>query len=114
MIKKIDRVALSKYVNRKIKRKINHHHVFSVISILIDELIEDLKQDKQFKIINLGIFGVKRTAPRKYFIKFRNKHLITRSKRKIFFKVANKFKKKLISFLDIDKMIKNNTGEGSE
>jgi nucleoid DNA-binding protein len=114
MIKKIDRVALYKYVNKKIKRKINHHHVFSVIAILFDELSKDIRQDKEFKIINLGIFGVKRTAPRKYFIKFRNKHLITRSKRKIFFKVANKFKKKLISFLDIDKMIKNNIGKDSE
>jgi nucleoid DNA-binding protein len=109
MANSTDRVALYKYINRKIKRKINHHHVFSVLSILFDELINDLAQDKKIKVTNFGIIGIRRSKPIRYRIKFRNKEIITRSKRKVYFKVAKNFKKKMIKFLDLDKMFKENT-----
>ena len=105
---KIDRVALYKYINKKIKRKINHHHVFSVLSILVDELTNTLAEDKKIKVTNFGTIGIKGTKPIRYRIKFRNKEIITRSKRKVYFKVAKKFKKKMLNFLDFDKMLKEN------
>lgn len=54
------------YVNRKIKRLIHHYHVFAVISILFDEMIQDLKAGKEIKITNLGVLVLKETPARRY------------------------------------------------
>ncbi|HEY5267689.1 MAG TPA: HU family DNA-binding protein [Candidatus Saccharimonadales bacterium] len=54
------------YVNRKVKRLIHHYHVFAIISILFDEMIQDLKAGKEIKITNLGILVLKEMPPRKY------------------------------------------------
>lgn len=54
------------YVNLKIKRLIHHYHVFSVISILFDEMIKDLLNGKQIKIVNFGVFELKNSSARKY------------------------------------------------
>ena len=60
------------YVNRKIKRLIHHYHVFSVISILFEEMIRDLKDGKEIKITNFGTLVLKDTPPRKYHdVRFR-------------------------------------------
>jgi nucleoid DNA-binding protein len=54
------------YVNRKIKRLIHHYHVFSVISILFEEMVKDLKNNKEIKIANFGSLVLKDTPPRRY------------------------------------------------
>lgn len=57
----ISKRDLWRYVNRKIKRLIHHYHVFSVISLLFDEMVQDLRDGKEIKIANLGILVLKKT-----------------------------------------------------
>jgi len=63
---KLSKRDLWRYVNRRIKRLVHHYHVFSVISILFDEIIKDLKQGKSVKIHNFGTLSLQKTNPRWY------------------------------------------------
>lgn len=96
-----------RYVNIKIKRIIHHYHVFSVISILFDEMLKDLKQGKKIEIFNLGTFFLRENKPRLYHDV--NKHSVVLSgKRKIIkFMIARKLKKRLTENLDIDRTFKD-------
>jgi|SRR5277367_4299886 len=104
----ISKRDLWRYVNRKIKRLIHHYHVFSVISLLFDEMIQDLKDGKEIKIANLGTIVLKETPPRKYHdVRFRRimespGHRIMR----LF--LAKPIRKKLCDSLDLDKKKKDN------
>lgn len=62
----ISKRNLWRYVNIKIKRAIHHYHVFSVISILFEELTKDLLDNKIIKIKNLGNLMLKQMPSRKY------------------------------------------------
>lgn len=63
----ITKRILWRYVNKKLKRSIHHYHVFSVITILFDEIISDLKLGKQLHVFNFGKLILKSLPPRKYF-----------------------------------------------
>lgn len=54
------------YVNRKIKRLIHHYHVFSVISLLFEEMLKDLQEGKEVKVANFGVLVLKDTPSRRY------------------------------------------------
>lgn len=96
------------YVNRKIKRLIHHYHVFSVISILFDEMIQDLKDGKEIKIANFGTIVLKDTPPRKYHdVRFR-KMMESPGHRIMRLFLAKPIRKKLCDALDLDKEIKEN------
>jgi nucleoid DNA-binding protein len=96
------------YVNRKIKRLIHHYHVFSVISILFEEMIKDLQAGQEIKIANFGTLLLKNTSPRKYHdVRFRRimespGHRIMR----LF--LAKPIRKKLCDSLDLDNKLRNN------
>lgn len=95
-----------RYVNLKIKRVIHHYHVFSVISILFEEMLKDLKQGKEIKIFNLGSLVLKDTKPRLYH-DVTKKQVVLSEKHKILkFKLARKLKKRLTGNLDIDRTFK--------
>jgi nucleoid DNA-binding protein len=96
------------YVNRKIKRLIHHYHVFSVISILFDEMTKDLKTGKDIKIVNLGTLMLKETPPRKYHdVRF---HQVMQSAghRVMRLFLAKTIRKKLCDALDLDKKNRGN------
>lgn len=96
------------YVNRKIKRLIHHYHVFSVISILFEEMIKDLQAGKDIQITNFGKITLKEMPPRKYHdVRFRRVmespgHRIMR----LF--LAKPIRKKMCDSLDLDKKLKGN------
>lgn len=62
----ITKRVLWRYVNKKIKRSIHHYHVFSIITILFEEMIKDLISEKDIKIHNLGTLSLKQLPARKY------------------------------------------------
>lgn len=96
-----------RYVNLKIKRVIHHYHVFSVISILFEEMLKDLKQGKEINIFNLGSLVLKETKPRLYH-DVNKKQVVLSEKRKILkFKLARKLKKRLTGNIDIDRTFKD-------
>ena len=94
------------YVNRKIKRLIHHYHVFSVISILFEEMVKDLKAGKEIKIVNLGTLILKDTPPRKYHdVRFR-RMMESPGHRVMRLFLAKPIRKKLCESLDLDKKAK--------
>lgn len=103
----INKRRLWRYVNRKIDNIINHAHVLSVISILFEEMLKDLKSGKEIKINNLGTLLLWKTKPRRYHnVRF---HQIMQSESHYIlrFKLATPIRKKLRSMLDIDKTFKD-------
>jgi nucleoid DNA-binding protein len=96
------------YVNRKIKRLIHHYHVFSVISLLFEEMLQDLRDGKEIKIANLGTLVLKDTPPRKYHdVRFR-RVMQSPGHRVMRLFLARPIRKKLCDSLDLDKKMKDN------
>ena len=98
----IDKRVLWRYVNLKINRTIHHYHVFSVISILFDEILEDLKSGKKIKIHNFGVFELKKSLPRKHFNLIKKEVVLSRGYKIIKIFLNKEIKKKLCKLLDLD------------
>jgi nucleoid DNA-binding protein len=102
----IDKRALWRYVNKKIKHIIHHHHVFSVLTILFDEIIKDLKRGKDIRIVNFGTFKLKDLKPRRYFDVVHQRIMLSEGHRILRFILAPLIRKKLVRHLDLDKTLK--------
>ena len=96
------------YVNRKIKRLIHHYHVFSVISILFEEMIKDLQGGKEIKIVNFGTLILKDTPPRKYHDVRLHQIMESPGYRIMRFFLAKPIRKKLCASLDLDAKLRGN------
>lgn len=96
----ISKRKLWHFVNKKINRVIHHYHVLSVITLLFDEIIADLKRNVDLKIHNLGTLTLKTLKPRRYFDVTRQQVMQGESHRILRFNLAPKFRKKLIRHLD--------------
>ncbi len=103
----INKRMLWHYVNRKIKRIIHHYHVLSIITILFDEMIKDLKRGKAIKIFNFGKLELKPLKPRKYFDVRHQKVMQSVGHRILRFTLAPSIRKKLVEHLDLDKNVKD-------
>lgn len=103
----IDKRALWRFVNKKIKRVIHHYHVFSVITILFDEMLKDLRAGKTIKISNFGTLTLKQMKPRRYFDVKHQKVMLSSGKKILRFKLAPKFRKNLVDHVDLDKTLKD-------
>ena len=103
----VSKRSLWRYVNRKINRLVHHYHVFSVITILFDEMIADLVKGKQIKIKNFGTLTLKWLRPRKYFDVRFQQVMQAKAHRILRFTLAPKFRKKLVEHLDLDKTLKD-------
>src|SRR3989304_1401991 len=62
----VDKRTFWKFINKKIGRKVKSYHVISIINILFEEILSDLKDGKDLKIFNFGEILLKNTKPRKY------------------------------------------------
>jgi nucleoid DNA-binding protein len=91
-----------RYVNIKLNRAIHSYHVFSILSILLEEIIEDLKKSKEIKIINFATISLNDTKPKKYFDVRYQKIMESKGGRLIKIDLSKKIKKKLIQYLDVD------------
>jgi nucleoid DNA-binding protein len=104
----IDKRILWKYVNAKINNSIHNRHVYSVICILFDEILNDLTKGKKIEVINFGTIFFKILKARRYHDVCLRKVTLSEGGKKIL-KIAldTKFKKKLCSCLDVDKTFGN-------
>lgn len=103
----ISKRNLWRYVNKKIKRSIHHYHVFSIISILFEEMLVDLKNGKKIKIFNFGTLTLQNAKPRKYYDFRFQKVMQSKGNRVLRFVLANSISKKIRACLDIDKTRKD-------
>lgn len=103
----VNKRILWRYVNRKLKHLTHHYHVFSVLTILFDEIIRDLKSGKSIRIFNFGTLSLKQMKPRKYFDVRFQKVMQAEGKKILRFKLAPALRKKLVSYLDLDKTFKD-------
>jgi nucleoid DNA-binding protein len=103
----INKRILWRYINRKINRIIHHYHVFSVITILFDEMLKDLIRGKSIKISNFGTLSLKQMKPRKYFDVRFQQVMQSKGHKILRFKLAAPFRKKLVDHLDLDKTFKD-------
>jgi len=103
----VNKRLLWHYVNRKIKRIIHHYHVLSIITILFDEMIKDLKLGKSIKIFNFGKLQLKSLKPRRYFDVRHQKVMQGKAHKILRFTLAPSIRKKLVDQLDIDKQRKD-------
>jgi nucleoid DNA-binding protein len=95
-----------RYVNVKIKHIIHNYHVFSIITILFEEILKDLKQGKEVKIFNFGILSLNDTKPRMYHDIHKRQVVLSKGRKILKFKLSRKVRKKMIENLDIDKTLK--------
>ncbi len=103
----ISKRALWQYVNGKMNHLIHHYHVFSVITILFEEMLEELKRGKEIKIFNFGTLVLKETKPRRYH-NVRVRQVMLSKKHKILrFTLAALIRKKLCEHLQIDGITRN-------
>jgi nucleoid DNA-binding protein len=101
----ISKRSLWRYVNRKIRRAVHYYHVLSIISILFDEMIKDLRQGKDIKIHNLGTLQLKQMKPRQYFDVRYRKMMSADGNKVLRMTLTPRLRKKLIQHLDLDKTL---------
>jgi nucleoid DNA-binding protein len=103
----INRRVFWRYINKKINRFVHHYHVASIIDILFEEIVKDLKSGKPIKIFNFGILELKNTKPRLYHDVVRKEMVLSKGYRILRFKLTPPLRKKLCEYLDIDKTLRN-------
>lgn len=103
----VNKRTLWRFVNNKIRRIIHHYHVFSVITILFDEMIKDLVANKDIKIFNFGVLSLKNMKPRRYHDVTRRQVVLSKGHRILRFTLAAPIRKKLCDHLDLDKTLGN-------
>ena len=102
----INKRSLWRQVNKKINKKINSNHVYAVINILFEEIINDLINNKPIIIDNFFTMKLSEESFKKHYNIVLKKISVCKNKRKINIKISPKLKTKLIHFLDIDETIK--------
>ena len=100
-----DTISISKrklwqYVNKKINRFTHHYHVLSIITILFEEMLVDLKRGKEIRIHNFGTLELKQLKPRNHFDVIKQKVVLAEPHKIIRFTLAPLIKKKLVAHLD--------------
>jgi len=98
----ISKRILWRFINKKLDHKIHHYHVFSIITILFDEILNDLKSGKDIKIFNFGTLSLDKTKPRLYFDIVRKKKILSAGNKILKFLLAPKIRKNIKDNLDID------------
>ncbi len=99
----VDKRALWRLVNKRINRVVHHYHVFSVISFLIEEMINDLKCGKEIKIDNLGTIKLKKSRARYFKNLFTQEICYSNGKNYVKFMPSLKLKRKLLEYIDFEK-----------
>ena len=103
----VSKRSLWKVVNKKIKKTIHYYHVFSVISILFEEILKDLREEKELKVFNFGTLVLKKTKPKKYHDVRYHKIMQGEAHKIMKFSLAKKIRNKLCKYLDLDATFKD-------
>lgn len=100
---RVNRKKLWVYINQKINRVVHHYQVFSVMSLLFEEMVSDLKSGKEIKVKNFGKFYFKKNKPVVVPIFGSKEKTLVPGSFRIKFKMDSKLRKILSSYLNFDK-----------
>ncbi len=103
----ISKRILWRYVNVKIKRIVHHYHVFSIITILFEEIIKDLVSGKSIEIFNLGVFSLKKNKPRLHYDISKKTFAVSDGRKVMRLSLSPKLKKIICKHVDLDKTFKD-------
>ncbi|CAB4197023.1 Histone-like DNA-binding protein [uncultured Caudovirales phage] len=103
----ISKRVLWRYVNIKIKRIIHHYHVFSVITILFEEMLKDLISGKNINIFNLGIFSLKQNKPRLHYDISKKTFAVSNGRKVMRLALSPQVKKIICKHVDLDRTFKD-------
>ena len=103
----ISKRVLWRYVNVKIKRIVHHYHVFSIISILFEEILKDLVSGKNIEIFNFGIFSLKENKPRLHYDISKKTFVVSKGRKVMRLALSPKVKKIICKHVDLDKTFKD-------
>jgi|ERR1700722_2592493 len=88
-------------------KELNHFvhssHIYSVLNILIEEMISDLVSGKNIKIINFGSFSLKELKPRRYLDLATRRFKISGPSKALRFKISRNISK----FINSEKICDN-------
>lgn len=100
----VSKVRLQKYVHSKLNRIFHSFQILNVITILFEEMLQDLQNGKEIEIHNLGIIRIQKTKPRLHCnIAKENKQILSKGSKKLTFQMPYRIKKRLRGMLDLDK-----------
>jgi nucleoid DNA-binding protein len=99
----VNKRDLWRLVNKKINRAVHHYHVFSVMSFLFKEMINDLKSGKQVKIHNFGTLKLRKNKPRFFTNLFTKETCYSEGKKYLKFNPSKTLRHKMVKFLDYKK-----------
>ena len=104
-----DKKNFWRYVNLKIKRSVHHYHVFSVMSILFEEIAKDWMSGKELDVHNFAKMSLKKTVSKNRYDVVLKKVVFSNTKKRVLsFVLSKKVKKILHQFLVVGEPDKDN------
>jgi nucleoid DNA-binding protein len=96
MNQKITKNKLRDIISRKISHKVHRIHILSIINILIDEMIKELKSGKDIKILGLGTFSLNDLKSKKIINVVSKKIKFTKRTKSLRFRLSKSLSKYLL------------------
>ena len=88
------------YIIRDLNHFVHNLHIFTVISILIDEILKDLKDGKEIRIVNFGVLKIEKTKPKKFKDVKTGKIEMSKGNNKLIFRLSRHLKKFVVEKKD--------------
>ena len=79
-------------LRRNLKHSIHYLHIFGVLTVLLDEMKNDLLADKEIPVKNFGILKLKRRKERRFRNVFTGKICFATPKNSMTFDIADRLK----------------------
>lgn len=98
----VNRTELLNYIFLKLNSSIERPHIKAIISVLFEEILNDMIEFKELKINNLGIIHLKNFAARFRGNIITNEKTLGRDYNKLTIKFTKEIIKKLKSLIDPD------------
>lgn len=99
----ISRRTFAFYINKKVDHIIHSYHILSIITLLFEELLQDLKKKKEIKVFNLGSLFIEETKPRWYYDLFKKEKRFSSTNNIIRFVLCEKLNKIIQDNTDMEK-----------
>jgi nucleoid DNA-binding protein len=100
---RFDRELFADYIHKKLKKEIALHHIVAVLTILLDEMVIELKRGQEVIVKNFGTFVLKTLKDREHHNVRTGERMISPGKKVLRLKMPRKITLYLLRRLDIDK-----------